>query len=144
MSMDAKLIQGGNYQDARGQLSFCNDFDMSEVRRFYMVENANTSVIRAWQGHQKEQKWFYVLSGSFLIALVRPDNWSNPDPGLAATTYTLSAGTQSILHIPGGYANGFKALEPNARMMVFSDFTMEQAPSDNYRFDSNLWFNFNI
>jgi hypothetical protein len=57
--MNGNLIRGDVHQDQRGVLRFFNDFDMSLVKRFYISENADSSIVRAWQGHQKEQKWFY-------------------------------------------------------------------------------------
>ncbi|AMS28102.1 hypothetical protein AEM51_06815 [Bacteroidetes bacterium UKL13-3] len=135
-------IKGGSFTDSRGKLGFCNDFDMSQVKRFYLVENANTEITRAWQGHQQEQKWFYVVSGSFMVAIVKPDNWSAPSANLPVDTHIIKAHENSVLHIPGGYANGFRALEQDSKLMVFSDFTLEEGLNDNFRFDANLWFNF--
>ena len=43
--------------------------------------------------------------------------------------------------IPGGYANGFRALEPHSKLIVFSNFTVEESSSDDYRFSKELWFN---
>jgi dTDP-4-dehydrorhamnose 3,5-epimerase len=31
-------------------------------------------------------------------------------------------------------------LEPNSRIIVFSDFSLEESVNDNFRFDSQLWF----
>ncbi|MEO5832339.1 MAG: hypothetical protein ABIR83_03080, partial [Nakamurella sp.] len=62
-----EIIQGGEHEDARGRLTFFNDFDMKAVRRFYVIEHPDTAIVRAWQAHKKEQKWFYVTAGSFKI-----------------------------------------------------------------------------
>ena len=35
---------------------------------------------------------------------------------------------------------GFKALEANSKMMVFSSFTVEESSNDNYRFDKDKWY----
>lgn len=139
MNPEPKIIQGGTYEDERGKLSFVNDFDLSEVRRYYTIEHPDTSVIRAWQGHKKEQKWFQVITGSFLVAVVKPDNWENPSEKLEVKKIILKADENQVLHIPGNFANGFKALEPNSRMIVFSDFSVEESAKDNFRFDSQLW-----
>jgi dTDP-4-dehydrorhamnose 3,5-epimerase len=134
------IIEGGKHEDARGKLIFFNDFDMSEVRRFYIIEHPDTQIVRAWQGHQKEEKWFYVIHGSFKIVLVKPDDWQNPSAELKTEEFVLETGNQQILYVPGGFANGFKALEPKSRIMVFSSFTVEESSKDNYRFDKSLWF----
>jgi dTDP-4-dehydrorhamnose 3,5-epimerase len=115
---------------------------MAQVRRFYLIENADTEIIRAWQGHKVERKWFFVTSGSFLIGLVKPDDWNNPDSELPVESFILSSKDSMVLHIPSGYANGFRALETGSKMIVFSDFTTEQGATDNFKFDSGLWFNF--
>ena len=122
---------------------FFNDFDMEAVKRFYVIEHPDIEIVRAWQGHQKEQKWFYVISGSFKVELVKPDNWENPSPDLKPEEYILKAEDNRVLHIPGGRANGFKALEPGSKMMVFSSFTVDESAQDNYRYDKTLWYNWN-
>lgn len=134
------IIQGGQYEDVRGKLIFFNDFDMNEVKRFYVIEHPHTSIVRAWQGHKKEQKWFYVMKGSFKVVLVRPDNWENPSADLKANEFILRAEANQVLYIPGNFANGLKALEPESRMMVFSSFTVDESSKDNYRFDEHLWY----
>ena len=141
---EPKIIEGDFFSDERGVLQFCNDYNMKEVMRFYMVENKSTDLIRAWQGHQIEQKWFYVVSGSFLIGIVKPDDWTNPSPNLACKRFVLKNSKPQILHIPAGFANGIRALESNSKMMVFSDKLMEEVTSDNYRYNKDLWFDFNL
>lgn len=140
MNQFPNLIQGGSYEDERGRLTFVNDFDLSEVRRYYIIEHPDLNVVRAWQGHKKEQKWFQVMSGSFSVSVVKPDNWDNPSENIESETFVLKATENKVLHIPGGFANGFKALETNSRMIVFSDFSVNESKSDNFRFDSQLWF----
>ncbi len=143
MKDQPQIIQGNIHQDERGKLFYANEFDLSEVKRYYIIEHHDTKVIRAWQAHQKEQKWFQVISGSFLVVIVRPDNWENPSEKLEVRKFVLTADENQILHIPGNFANGFKALEKNSRMIVFSDFSLEESSKDNFRFDSKLWFDWN-
>lgn len=134
-----RLITGGLHTDSRGTISFINDFDLSAVKRMYMIEHSDTSTVRAWQGHKVEQKWFVVTAGSFKVGLIAPDNWNEPSDILPVQEFTLYAGEPSVLHIPGGYLNGFKALEPNSKMTVFSDATVEESKADDYRFDKDKW-----
>ena len=63
--MPPTLFSGNQHQDARGKISFINDCDLSKIKRFYVIKPADTEVVRAWQGHQQEEKWFYVVEGSF-------------------------------------------------------------------------------
>lgn len=134
-----QFIEGGMFSDERGTLSYVNDFNMQEIKRFYLIRHTDVSIVRAWQGHQAEQKWFYVTNGKFKIIVVKPDNWEKPSMALSLDEFILSADQPGVLHIPGGYANGFKALVPDSQMIVFSDFTVEQSKNDNYRFETGLW-----
>ena len=138
-SQNFKLIEGGIFLDNRGKLFHVNEFDMSLVKRFYAVENNIENPTRAWQAHQKESKWFFVVKGSFLIGLVQPDNWENPSQNLHVEKITLSETESKVLYIPPGYANGVKALEENSKLMVFSNFTIQEAATDNIKFDINTW-----
>jgi dTDP-4-dehydrorhamnose 3,5-epimerase-like enzyme len=140
MKENTNLIQGGEFNDARGKLIFFNDFDMKDVRRFYVIEHPDSSIIRAWQGHKKEEKWFYVMKGSFKVVLVKPDDWDNPSPDLEPAEFILKATANQVLYIPGNFANGLKALEPESRIMVFSSFTVEESSKDNFRFDKGMWY----
>lgn len=138
--MDTVLIKGGVHRDSRGVLKFYNDFDMSLVKRFYIAEHFDITVIRAWQGHQIEQKWFYVTEGAFKVILVRPDNWANPSANLPYQEYVLKADQNEILNIPAGVATGFQALKPLSKLMIFSDVTLAQSIDDDFRYDKDLWY----
>lgn len=138
--MSATLFSGDQHVDRRGKISFINDCDLSKAKRFYVIEPAGTEIVRAWQAHQHEEKWFYVVEGSFKIVLVKPDDWKNPSSDLPFEEYILSASPTQILHVPGGYANGFKGLEPKSKIMVFSSFTVEESMKDDFRFDEGLWY----
>ena len=134
------LIRGGQHTDERGTLTFFNDFDLKIVKRFYVIDHPDTTVVRAWQAHKAEQKWFYVIAGKFKVVIVQPDNWEHPSNDLEVYEYTLKSEEAHILHIPGGVANGFKALQPNSKMIVFSDFTVEESSNDSYRFQNEVWY----
>ena len=77
-----QLIEGGSFSDERGTLQFVNNFNFKGIKRFYTVSQPNTSVIRAWQGHKIESKYFFVSKGKILISWVKIDNWDNPDKKL--------------------------------------------------------------
>ena len=134
-----QLIQGNIHTDERGILKFMNELDMSIIKRFYTIQNANTDIVRAWQGHQIESKWFCVVNGSYKIGLVRVNDFENLDPTLQPAYYVLSAENHQVLYVPKGYANGFIALEPESVLMVFSDHLLEDCKEDNIRLDMNLW-----
>lgn len=140
---ELSIIQGGVTKDERGQIRFVNDFDMSLVKRFYIIKNADTELIRGWRAHRIEQRWFYVLSGSFNVDLVKIDNWDNPNPLLTIENIILEASNMKVLHVPKGYGTAFRALESNSELLVYADYPLTHAPLDDYtwRFD---YFNNNI
>ena len=70
MFEEPEIIEGGEHQDTRVRLIFFNAFDMKAVRRFYVIEHPDTTIVGASQAHKKEQKWFYVMEGNFKIVIV--------------------------------------------------------------------------
>jgi dTDP-4-dehydrorhamnose 3,5-epimerase len=134
-----KIISGGNYSDERGQLEFFNDFDMSPIKRIYYTTHFDTETVRAWQGHKIESRWFICIKGSFTVKLVEIDDWVNPSDSLKVYEYELSADKQEVLCIPSGFANGFRALEVNAKLMIMSNYGFNEIDNDQKRFDQNKW-----
>ncbi len=142
--MEIEVIKGGSFTDTRGILQFVNAFDFQNVKRFYQIIHPHVSVVRAWQGHQIEQKWFYVGQGSFVIAWVKIDDWENPSQTLTANHIVLSSETPQIISVPPGYANGIKALEPGSVLTVFSNLTVEESSNDRWSFDPSLWMDWSL
>ncbi len=134
------LIQGGQYTDVRGTVSFVNDFRFEEVKRFYVIEHPDTAIIRAWHGHQIERKWFYIVVGEFKVVIIKPDNWESPRNYLQIYEFELNVSQAQILLVPGGFVNGFKAIVPNSKVIVYSNLSIEESANDDFRFDSALWF----
>lgn len=140
MQEQPNIIKGGDFKDSRGSMRFFNEFTFDDVRRFYFIKHSDISVVRAWQGHQYEKKYFYPISGSFVVAWVKVDDFENPADNLIAEYHILSAQNNEIVSVPKGYANGLKALEPNSELMIFSDMNIEESVNENIRFQSNKWF----
>lgn len=136
-----ELIEGGLFTDDRGRVCFVNDFDFSDVRRFYIIENSSTDIVRAWIGHKIENKYFFVATGKFLIGAVEIDDWEEPSKDLETHEHILTEKESKILKIPAGFANGVKALEPNSKLIVFSSLSLEEGKQDDYRFPAELWLN---
>jgi dTDP-4-dehydrorhamnose 3,5-epimerase-like enzyme len=120
-----KFIQGNSHKDERGIVRFVNDFDMTQVKRMYCIE-PELNVIRAWQGHKNETKWFYAAKGSFLVKTVDMFNFDKKE-------YHLNDTESNILEIKGGHYNGFESLEEVSVLIVFSDFGLEQSKGDDFR-----------
>lgn len=136
-----KLITGGFHEDARGKVAFVNDFNLAPVKRFYLITHPDTDIVRAWQGHKIECKWFYCTKGCFEIKVVKIDDWANPSKELVIESYLLTATKSQVLAVSEGCATGIRALEIGASLMVFSDKTLDEAKNDDYRFDKDYWFN---
>lgn len=136
---EIKFIQGGISIDNRGQISHVNDLDMNEIQRFYVIHQKDPAVIRAWHAHQWEKKWFYAVKGSFTAAFVKIDNWEHPSLDLKAERFQLTAANSRILYVPEGYANGFKANEPDSILLVFSNKILVEAVKDSWRYDKQMW-----
>lgn len=127
-----QTIQGGIAQDQRGHIRFVNDFDMSLVKRFYMIKNADVQLVRGWRAHRIEQRWFYVTAGAFEVDLIQIDNWDKTANDLAVDRIKLDSITMQVLHVPKGYGTAFRALQPESELLVFADHGIEHAPLDDY------------
>ncbi len=133
------LIKGGSATDDRGRVSFINDFNFEDVKRFYMVENHKQNFVRAWHAHKKESKYVQVVKGSALVCVVKIDNWDMPAANLEVEKFVLSENSPSVLYIPKGYANGFMSLTEDAKLMFYSTSTLEESLGDDYRYNARYW-----
>src|SRR5690606_39307796 len=93
-----RLIKGDYFFDERGSVSFINDFMLNPIVRFYEIIPKNTSIVRAWQAHKKESKWFYCSYGSFKINLIELDCFDTPCDNLTIHSYELNANNSQILY----------------------------------------------
>lgn len=133
------LIEGGISIDDRGVLTFANDFDFKDVKRFYIVENFSTKVVRAWHGHLKEAKYVFIPQGSAIIAAVEMDDPYFPSKTSQIHRFILSDKKPSVLFIPAGFANGFRPLEQGTKIMFFSTSSLAESKGDDFRFDWDYW-----
>lgn len=138
-SKEPKIIEGGIFKDERGKLTFVNGFGFENIKRFYMVENAEVGMVRAFHGHLIEEKYVLTVSGSALVAAVKIDDPVSPDKKNEVYRFTLGAEKPVILHIPAGYANGFKSLESATKVIFFSTASLEDSKKDDYRFPADYW-----
>lgn len=140
--MSITIFNGGLAADDRGSLRFVNSFDFSQfgIKRMYQIENNDKCEFRAWHGHMIENKFFYCASGSVKVAaapLIRDaaGNISMVRDTSKFHVVTLSGLQPRVLHIKDGMANGFRVLEPNTKIIVFSDLTLDEAKFDDFRFE---------
>ena len=116
-----------------------NEFYLGDYCRVYRITHEDTSVIRAWQGHRIEVKAFWVVKGSFVINAVKVDDFDYINKEIKPEAFKLEANESKILVIPGGYANGFKALEVGSTMVVFSNLGLDDSAKDMVRIDLNTF-----
>src|SRR3970282_1816126 len=133
-SKEPSIIPSGLAVDDRGQVTFTNDFSFERIRRFYMVENFSTDVVRAFHGHLKGEKFLFVAAGSAIVAAVPLDDPVQPSKNAKTYRFVLSDRQPRILHIPARYANGFRPLEPRTKILFFTTATLDDSKADDYRF----------
>jgi dTDP-4-dehydrorhamnose 3,5-epimerase-like enzyme len=133
------IIKGNIHIDNRGIVRFVNDFGFEGVKRFYAITHPTVEVIRAWQGHKKETKFFYVAKGSFLFNWIEVDDWDKPSMDLNVNAKVLPDKESEILVVKPGHVTGFKALEEGSVLLIFSDMTLKESKADDFRFDSTYW-----
>lgn len=138
MKINPAILEGKVHTDLRGSLFYNNDFDVSEVKRIYFIENKDTEFVRAWQGHKIEQRWFSAVQGSFEIKLIEVDDWLTPSKKSTIHSFVLKACQLDILHVPKGYISSIQALEPSSRLMLMADFLIGEV-KDEYRFDADYF-----
>ncbi len=135
---DIQLIKGGSFRDERGILLYNNKINLESIKRIYFIKNEDIKIIRAWQGHQVECRWFSVVQGKFLIKLVKPDDWLNPSKNLDILHFELNSETSDYLIVPPGYATSIQSLENDSKLMVMSNFSLGEI-NDEYKFEKNYW-----
>lgn len=129
-----KLIQGNSHEDSRGTLVYNNDFDALDVKRIYVIKNKNTDFVRAWQGHQIEQRWFSAIKGLFKIELIAIDNWDRPNKKSERLEFLLDSDKLDVLHIPAGYVSSIQSLKEGSKLLVMADYLLGEI-EDEYRFE---------
>ena len=139
MSGGPELIRGGLASDDRGRVAFANDFDLSPVRRFYIVENFAVGTVRAWHAHRHERKWVMALAGAALACCVEIDDWDSPSSAAEVHRFTLDAAQPAVLSVPAGYANGAMSLLPGTRLVYFSDAPLDASLEDDVRYPARHW-----
>ncbi|WP_163407796.1 WxcM-like domain-containing protein [Flavobacterium ajazii] len=137
--MNPKIIEGGNFSDYRGTISYVNDFSFKDIERFYIISNSDENPIRAWQGHKLDAKNFYCISGSFKIHFIKIDNWDNPSKDLLIETIIVTATESKIVHIPKGYANAIESLETGSKLISFSTLPLTAVSDDDVRYAPDYW-----
>jgi len=129
-----KIIKGNSFTDIRGTIYFNNSFDTSEIKRMYIIQNSSVNIIRGWQGHKVEQRWFSALQGEFEINLIEVDNWETPSKYLQSIKYNLNSDKMNVLHVPPGFVSSIRSKGPASKLLVMSNYEIEEI-KDEYRYE---------
>ena len=131
--MEPVIINGNRFVDGRGAICYNNDFKTLGIKRVYSIENIDAKLIRAWQGHKIEQRWFSAIVGSFTIRLIKIDNWESPTKDLPILEFVVGSENLDVLHVPNGYANSIQANEEHSKLLVLSNYELGEV-QDEIRF----------
>lgn len=134
-----QIFEGKTIIDAKGVISFVNDFHFKKVKRFYQIVLGDKEIIRAFHGHMKEAKFAYVVSGSVLLCAAPLDNPQFPSKQVKMERFILSGENPKIVYIPPKYANGFKSLGKNSIVIFFSTKSLSESLKDDYRYPFDYW-----
>lgn len=118
--------------DDRGflaQIYQSTDGHMPPLKRIYIVGNFDKGTIRAFHGHHKEWKGFFVPTGAVQLVVVKETEGEKPK------SFFLAARKPEVLFVPPGYYNGWKALEDNTLLICLSSSTLEESLGDDFRKD---------
>lgn len=128
------VLKGNKHTDERGSITFNNEFDASQVKRIYTIENHAVDFVRGWQGHKIEQRWFACMKGEFEISVIEIDDFDSPSQALEAQKYILDDNTLDYLYVPSGCITAIKALKNGSKLLVLADYALGEI-IDEYRFD---------
>lgn len=131
---DISIIKGGIARDNRGEIRFVNDFDMSLIKRFYIIKNSDNELLRGWRAHKIEKRWFYVTKGTFEINVVNIDNFDCPSTDLLIESTIINELNQEVLYVPEGFGTTLRSLELNSQLLVFADYGIEHTLNDDYTY----------
>jgi len=136
--MKPNLISGNQFKDQRGTLFFNNDFDLTNIKRIYVIENKNEDIVRAWQGHKIEQRWFSVIEGKFRIQLIEVDNWDKPSENLPKIEFILKSENLDVLHVPPGFISCIQSLDKKSKLIAFTDYKLGEI-NDEFKYPTNYF-----
>lgn len=134
------ILEGKKHEDERGIITFNNEFDASEIKRIYTIENHSTEFIRGWQGHKIEQRWFACIKGEFEISVIQIDDFTQPSKDLMITKYRLDCETLTYLHIPAGFITTIQTKKTGSKLLILADYALNQI-QDEYRFSLDYFKN---
>ena len=128
------IIRGEGFTDHRGDLFSCNNFDMSMVKRMYIIDNIDNSYVRGWKGHKIETRWFFASKGRVTINTVSISDLENKEL-CSKKTFVLCEENLDILTVPPGFATSIKQYSNGDKICVFADFKLDTTNDEDLRWN---------
>ena len=137
MLLHPTLIKGQMYSDERGKVYHINEFDLSQIKRMYIIENMNIIDHRGWKGHSIENRWFYCQIGEIEIHVVSIECFETKKPKI--DIFNLNSDNLDVLFVPNGFATIIKQNVINSRVVAMSDYFIGESDDENLRWDSDFF-----
>ena len=135
--MKPELIKGIAYSDSRGKIFHINNFDLSPIKRMYIIENVNTSLFRGWKGHFIENRWFYCQIGEIEIQVIPIESFQINKQQIEK--FNLTDKDLNVLFVPKGFATMIKQNKSKSRIVAMSDYFLGECEDDNLRWSPNFF-----
>ena len=121
-----KLERGDSFFDQRGVVS---PVELpAPAWRFYISENKEPGIIRAWHGHPKEWRVIRTISGKAKVALLKMDDHS------IVRKFDLYG--NYLLTVPPGWATGWQSVDERTMVLFLSPSSY--AHRDDVLLDSSI------
>lgn len=130
-----EFYKGELYIDDRGKLFHNNITNLTEVKRFYLIENIKKEFLRGWKGHVVEKRWFICVKGAVNIWVINNSDLTKKLN--KAMKYTLTEQNLDVLYVPENNATLLKQVTDGARIMVFSDYLLNTSNDEQLRWPNN-------
>lgn len=131
------IIKGSIHKDNRGKVFYVNNFDLSPIKRVYIIENKDLNSERGWKGHLVENRWFYCSTGEIEIQVVCINDFEVKSPTIEI--FKLSDRNLNILFVPKGFATLIKQSKKASRITAMSDYYLGKSDDEDLRWKSNIF-----
>jgi len=130
IALDDRGILQQIFDEWESKLSFdgTNYLSVPTIKRVYTVRNFSRNTIRGMHRHEKEWKFFTIVTGSAKF-VVSP----TPRIGPQTRTFVLTAARPETLIVPPKNYNGWKALEEYTVLLGMSNFSLQESLKDDKR-----------
>lgn len=134
--MNPRIIKSGIHIDNRGIILHNNEFDLSPIKRIYIIQNSNLNYLRGWKGHLIENRWFLCVKGIVGIYVAKISDLNKKNKKYSF--FELNENDMNVLYVPSGNATLIKQISQNSRLMAFSDWLIGESNDEDCRWPNNI------